>query len=76
MEADGVNPELAGRTDQAISGRAFMARQQGGLTQLAHIYSRLLTGKKRVYRQMWARIRQLWTEQKWVRVTDNDDAVR
>lgn len=76
MEADGVNPELAGRTDQAISGRAFMARQQGGITQLAHIYSRHSDWKKRVYRQMWARIRQFWTAQKWVRVTDNDDAVK
>lgn len=76
MEADGVNPELAGRTDGAISGRAFMARQQGGITQLAHIYSRHSDWKKRVYRQMWARIRQFWTAEKWVRVTDNDDAVR
>jgi hypothetical protein len=76
IEADGVNPELAGRTDQAISGRAFMARQQGGITQLGHIYSRHSEWKKRVYRQMWARIRQYWTEQKWIRVTDNDDALR
>lgn len=76
MDSVGVNPELAGRTDTAISGRAFQARQQGGLTELAHIYSRHSEWKRRVYRQIWARIKQYWTAQKWVRVTDNDDAMR
>lgn len=76
MDSVGVNPEISGRTDTAISGRAFQARQQGGLTELAHIYGRHSDWKKRIYRQMWARIRQFWSEQKWVRVTDNDDAMK
>lgn len=76
MDSIGMNPELAGRTNQAISGRAFQARQQGGLTELAHIYTTHAAWKRRVYRQMWARIKQFWTDQKWVRVTDNDEALR
>lgn len=76
MDSIGVNPELAGRTDSAISGRAFQARQQGGLTELAHVYATHSNWKRRVYRQMWARIKQYWGDQKWVRVTDNDEALK
>jgi hypothetical protein len=76
MDAVGVNPELSGRADGPASGRAIMARQQGGLTELAHIYSRHSDWKRRIYRQIWARIKQFWGKQKWVRVTDNDDAMK
>ena len=30
----------------------------------------------RVYRAAWNRIRQYWTEEKWVRVTDDEDSLR
>ncbi len=76
MDAAGVNPELGGRTENAISGRAFMARQQGGMTELSHIFTRHSEWKRRVYRQIWARIKQFWSDEKWVRVTDNDDAMK
>lgn len=76
MDSVGVNPELTGRTDQAISGRAFIARQQGGMTEIARIFSRHSNWKKRVYRQIWARIKQFWDEERWIRVTDERDAMK
>lgn len=76
MDSVGINPELSGTTDSAISGRAFIARQQSGLTETTRIFSTHSNWKKRVYAQMWLRIRQFWTEEKWVRITDDDNAIR
>lgn len=75
MDSVGINPELAGRTENAISGRAFIARQQGGMLELTRIFARHSEWKTRVYRQIWARIKQFWTEEKWVRVTDDKDSM-
>lgn len=76
IDSIGFNPELSGRTDQAISGRAFIARQQGGLTEIDRILARHSNWKKRVYRQIWARIKQFWDEEKWIRVSDDEDALK
>ncbi len=76
MDSVGINPELAGRTDSAISGRAFIARQQGGMLELTRIFARHSDWKTRIYRQIWARIKQFWTEEKWVRVTDDQNSTR
>jgi hypothetical protein len=76
MDSVGINPELTGATDTAISGRAFIARQQGGMVELARIFSNHSAWKRRVYRQIWLRMRQFWTEEKWVRVSDNENALR
>lgn len=76
MDSVGTNPELAGSTNQAISGRAFIARQQSGMTELAAVFARHSSFKKRVYRQIWLRMRQYWTEEKWIRVSENQNAMR
>lgn len=76
MDSIGFNPELMGATDQAISGRAFIARQQSGMTETARIFAAHSDWKKRVFSQIWLRIRQFWTEEKWVRVTDNNNAIK
>jgi len=76
MDSVGANPELTGSTDNAISGRAFIARQQGGMVEVAGIFSRHSEWKRRVYRQCWARIKQFWGEEKWIRVTDEEEVMR
>jgi hypothetical protein len=76
MDSVGINPELTGGSENAISGRAFLARQQGGMVELARVFSRHSEWKRRVYRQIWSRIKQFWTEEKWVRVTDEEDAMK
>lgn len=56
----------------ADSGRAIEALQQGGMLELANLFDTHAQFKKKIYRQIWNRIRQFWTEEKWVRVTDDE----
>ena len=76
MDSVGVNPELTGGTDDAISGRAFIARQEGGMTELRRIMDNHDNWKVRIYRQIAARIKQFWTQEKWVRVTGDKMSTR
>lgn len=76
MDSVGINPELTGSTESAISGRAFIARQQSGMTELARIMATHSNWKKRIYTQIWLRMKQFWTKEKWIRVSDNENAMR
>lgn len=71
MEIAGPNAALMGKQGKEASGRAILASQQGGLTELARVFGRYKQFKVRAYRQIWNRVKQFWTEEKWVRVTDN-----
>ncbi len=66
----GPNPSLIGQTQGDASGRAIMAQQQAGMAELAPLYDSLRDWDLRVYRAMWERIRQFWTDERWIRVTD------
>lgn len=70
----GPNASLLGQLQGQQSGRAIMAQQQAGLVELAPIYDSLRDWTLRVYRQMWLRIRQFWTDERWIRVTDEAQA--
>lgn len=72
----GANQALSGDTGASTSGRAVLARQQGGAIELAADIDQLHRLTKRVYRHIWMRIRQFWTAERWVRVTDNEKNVR
>lgn len=65
-----------GKDDGTPSGRAILASQQGGLVELAVLFDRHSHFKRRVYRQIWNRIRQFWNEERWVRVTDDENNVK
>jgi hypothetical protein len=67
----GANQALAGRSN-ARSGRQEQIQQAGGITELATIYDGHKDWENRVYRQMWNRVRQIWTREKWIRVTDDE----
>jgi hypothetical protein len=66
----GPNASLLGQLTGDQSGRAIQAQQQAGFAELAPIYDSLQDWTIRVYRAMWARIKQYWTEERWVRITD------
>lgn len=72
----GANSALSGDTGESQSGRAVLARQQGGLTELMATFDPLHMLTKRVYEAIWDRVRQFWTEERWIRVTDDDRNVR
>jgi hypothetical protein len=72
----GANASLAGKENGDMSGRALLARQQGGLTELGPAFDSLRHLKLRVYRAIWQRIRQFWDEERWIRVTDSEKGSR
>lgn len=76
MNQTSFNSQLAGEQVGDQSGRAISLLQQGGMLETLPLYNKILGWKKRVYRQIWHRIKQGWTEEKWIRVTDNFDSLR
>jgi hypothetical protein len=71
-EIDDVGPSesLAGKTS-IDSGRGLQIQQQGGLSEKASLFKGHAAWEQRIYRQMWNRIKQGWTAEKWIRVTDD-----
>lgn len=71
MNQTSFNSQLAGQGAADQSGKAISLLQQGGMLETLPLYNALLNWKTRVYRQVWHRIKQYWTTEKWVRVTDD-----
>ncbi len=72
----GANAALEGETGSSTSGRAVLARQQGGMIEIAPEIDELQHFTQRVFEAFWSRIAQFWTEEKWVRVTDDENSIR
>jgi D-ribose pyranose/furanose isomerase RbsD len=70
----GPNPSLVGQTSGGASGRAIQAQQQAGLAELAPIYDSLRDWTIRVYRAIWERIKQYWTDERYIRITSDMQA--
>lgn len=71
LERMGPNPAVLGQGSSDASGRAQLVRQQAGLTELTPALGGIEDLELRVYRGFWCRIKQFWTEQKTIRVTDD-----
>lgn len=76
IELMGPNAAMLGEAGGAPSGRAILANQSGGQIELALLVDRHNHYKARIHRLNWAMIKLYWTEEKWVRVTDDEDNVR
>jgi hypothetical protein len=72
----GANSALEGETGENTSGRAVLARQQGGMIEIAALNDKLHRFTRTVYRHIWMRIKQFWDAPRWVRVTDDESAAR
>lgn len=75
LAATGPNAALAGQSGQ-ISGRAKQLDQISGSLPISPLFDALEAWETRMYRQMWMRIRQFWTSEMWVRVTDDDKGAK
>lgn len=71
IDASGVNPAIEGDAT-APSGRAQEMMLQSGLAEFAAVFEAIRDWSWEVYRQVWFRIRQYWTEERWIRVTDDE----
>ena len=72
----GANSALEGETGSSTSGRAVLARQQGGMIEIAPELDELRDFTQRCFEAFWMRIKQFWTAEKWVRITDDDRNVK
>lgn len=76
IENLGPNPGLVGRGVEKQSGRAILAQQNSGMTELSPVFERLRGWKLSVYTALWLRIQQTWRAPRWLRVTDDEDALQ
>ena len=76
IDAVGVNAAMAGHETRNMSGRALIKRDESGLKELAPIFDNFTQFQHDVYRKVWNRIRQFWTAEKWIRVTDDEKNVK
>ena len=76
IDAVGVNAAMSGTEQRVMSGRALMARQEMGQNELGPVFDWFKSWQLAVYRKVWNRVRQYWTAEKWVRVTDDERNIR
>jgi hypothetical protein len=76
IQLTGPNSTMQGKAGQDQSGRAILALQQGGMTEMAPLLDNLRDFNIRMFRAIWNRIKQFWTEERWVRVTDDEKNAR
>lgn len=77
LDAVSFNAQLSGeRQSGDLSGRAIEKLQAAGTIELNQDYAMLANWEKRIYRQVWARVKQFWNAEKWIRVTDDQKNLR
>lgn len=75
LDTSGVNPALEGDRE-APSGRAQEVQQNAALAELTVSFEAIRDWSLAVYRASWNRVRQYWTDERWVRVTDDEKNLR
>ncbi len=77
IDGMGPNASMQGKQqDKGASGIALARSQQGGLIEVGTLLDMLRDWARRVYEQIWLRIRQFWTAETWIRVTDDEMNVK
>lgn len=69
-----VGPKAITNVTASQSGRAKQLDRQSDALELGRLFDHLRQFQKQTYRKVWHRIKQYWTEEKWVRVRDDDGA--
>lgn len=72
MNVTGPNAAMAGKDPREQSGRAIIAQQSGGQMENEPLADSLRQWSHKIYEAMWMRARQFWSEQKSIRVTDDN----
>lgn len=77
FDATSSNPSLSlERQTGDVSGVAFQKLQNAALLELASLFGCITAWEKRIYRQIYWRMKQFWTKEKWIRVTDDQKKLR
>jgi hypothetical protein len=70
-EIHGIGPATPTAADAATSGRDRQLQQQLGSLELEQLNETMRELKRETYRQIYLRVRQFWTYEKWLRVADD-----
>ncbi|MDC9825669.1 hypothetical protein PRN20_18195 [Devosia sp. ZB163] len=73
IENYGFNPALMGTGVQDMSGRAIALQQQAGIAELGPYLLGYKGWKWRLYRAIWNAVQSVWTAERWIRVTDDEE---
>ncbi len=76
IDAQGANAALSGTDPRSLSGRAVQSLQQGGSVEIGPLFDGHKACKNRVERMKFNRAMQFWTEERWIRVTDNEEKLK
>ena len=75
LSSTGPNQALQGNSG-SISGRAKQLDQEGGAIQIGALFDQIRHFQRRVARMTWNRIKQFWTAETWIRVTDDEQKLK
>ena len=75
LSQTGPNAALQGQSGD-ISGRAKQLDQNAGTLPISPLFDSLDSWELRMYRQAWCRVKQFWTGETWVRVTDDEQKLK
>lgn len=76
IENFGPNPALIGQGLEDSSGRAIKLLQDAGMAELGPYLQAHRNWKIRVYRDIWNIVQRYWTEERWIRVTDDQNVAQ
>lgn len=77
IEILGPNAAMLGdAAGNAASGKAIVASQQGGVIESGDMFDDFKSLDHDVFKAMWLLIRQWWTAERWVRITDDEGAIQ
>jgi len=76
LDAVGFNAQMSGQRQGDLSGKAIANLQNASTNELTPLFAGILNWERRVYRQQWMRMKQFWDEEKWIRVTDDQESLR
>ena len=69
-----IGPKAGTNVSPSQSGRAKQLDRQSDALELGRLFDHLRHFQKQTYRKVWHRIKQYWTEEKWVRIRDDEGA--
>lgn len=69
-----VGPKAITNVSASQSGRAKQLDRQSDALELGRLFDHLRYLQKQTCRKVWHRIKQYWTEEKWVRIRDDEGA--
>jgi hypothetical protein len=70
IEALGPNPNIIGRGNQDQSGIALQEQKAAAMKEHGPVFKQFLQWKLRVYKHDFALVKQFWTDERMIRITD------